>query len=214
MMRANFPKKKKCKSCSIIKPLAQAIVKHKNHNLSRKRTPFWDNSWLLDDPRLFGRINTESGWQQIVMTNRIYLCSTEFNPFIHLYCNSLKCVSVCLYHICKLSKKHLSINSKEIPCVYKVKPSGVLVASDNQNIHQLLHRLTLKQTITNLRYLYCREKLPLGESNNFEIPIYFFYFFKKPLMKNSWNRLLIAISKSNLVLKLKVIYFLMHITSI
>jgi hypothetical protein len=39
----------------------------------------------------------------------------------------------------------------EIPCVYKAKPSGVLVVSDNQNIHQLLHRLTLEQTITNLR---------------------------------------------------------------
>ena len=39
----------------------------------------------------------------------------------------------------------------EIPCVYKGKPSGVLVVSDNQNIHQLLHGLTLEQTITNLR---------------------------------------------------------------
>ncbi len=67
-------------------------------------------------------------------------------------CNGLKCISVCLYLICKLSKKCLSINSKEIPCVYKVKPRGVLVDSDNQNIHQLLHRLALEQTITNLRY--------------------------------------------------------------
>ncbi len=30
----------------------------------------------------------------------------------------------------------------EIPRVYKAKQSGVLVVSDNQNIHQLLHRLT------------------------------------------------------------------------
>ncbi len=39
----------------------------------------------------------------------------------------------------------------EIPCVYKAKLSGVLVVSDNQNIHQLLHRLTLEQIITNLQ---------------------------------------------------------------
>ncbi len=43
---------------------------------------------------------------------------------------------------------------KEFPFVYKEKPSGVLVNSDNQNIHQFLHRLALKQTINNLRLLH------------------------------------------------------------
>ncbi len=33
--------------------------------------------------------------------------------------------------------------------IYKAKQSRVLVDSDNRNIHQLLHRLALKQTITN-----------------------------------------------------------------
>jgi hypothetical protein len=57
------------------------------------------------------------------------------------HCNSLK--SICL---------------KEFPCVYKEKPSGVLLDSDNQNIHQLLHRLTLKQTDTNLRSCFSYSK--------------------------------------------------------
>jgi hypothetical protein len=63
------------------------------------------------------------------------------------YCNSLEFVSVCLYPYCKPSRVCPILN----PMCIQTKPSGVLVGDDNQNIHQLLHRLAFEQTITNLQ---------------------------------------------------------------
>jgi hypothetical protein len=71
----------------------------------------------------------------------------NFLIFIVIVSNASQSVSITFVNSLKASAQN------EIPCVYKAKPSEVLVVSDNQNIHQLLHRLILKQTITNLRYI-------------------------------------------------------------
>ncbi len=87
--------------------------------------------------------SSKSSWT-IYMKNDFWEITKQYN-----FCNSLKCVSVYLYLICKLSEKRL-LKMKSL--VYTKRSQAESWWSDNQNIHQLLHRLTLDQTITNLQY--------------------------------------------------------------
>ncbi len=76
-------------------------------------------------PSFFSEKKSFVNFNSVYACNIVIVSNVSQSVYIN-HCNSLK-----------------SVFLREFPCVYKEKPSGVLVDSDNRNIHHFLHRLTL-----------------------------------------------------------------------